>query len=144
MDKLLITAPQNTIPPSDSKPYKLLKLFSMGKHLARDELNKIIGGEVRIYLQDLWGDKYGYWLIHKEMKEFKGKKQAHYSLDERHFSGDWELDKDARAIARRRYADRSLNDSKSGLKRIELAIIEKEKADELFRQRFEGKEPKGF
>jgi hypothetical protein len=115
MDKLLFTAPDGALPEINSPAYELLTTLSDGKKHPRDHLCNELGGGFRAYLQQLTGEYYQHWLIHTEQREYNGKKQTFYWLDERHFSCDWELDKDARTIARKQYKDRSYY----GTKRIE-------------------------
>jgi hypothetical protein len=141
MDNILFTAPDGALPESNSPAYTLLQIFSDGNKYARDHLCSELGGGFRAYLQQLTGGYYQHWLIHSEKREFKGRKQSFYWLDERHFSCDWEADKDARTIARKQYKDRSYYGSKSAVKRFEQAAKEKADADKEYKQRIEAKKP---
>jgi hypothetical protein len=100
-----------------------------------------LGGGFRYYLQQLTGEYHQYWLINSEPIESKGKNQSRYWLDERHFSGDWEKDKDARTIAKKQYKDRSYYGSKNAVKRLKQAKKEKAEADKEYQQRIESKKP---
>jgi hypothetical protein len=141
MDKLLFTAPDGAIPEVNSTAYLLLKsLYENGKS-PRDYLCNELGGGFRAYLQQLMGEYYQHWLIHSEQGEYNGKKQAFYWLDERHFSCDWEQDKDARTVARKQYKDRSYFGSKNAVMRLQKAEQEKAEADKAYQQRIESKKP---
>jgi hypothetical protein len=137
MERLIFSAPEGAIPDISSVAYHLLTILVDGKEHPRDELCQELGGGFRAYLQQLGGEYYQHWLINSETKEYKGRKQAHYQLDERHFICCWEQDKDARTIARKRYKDRSLKQAKDGLKRYEQASAEKREADQDYIERFE-------
>lgn len=140
MDKLLFTAPDGAVPEQGSSAYYLLaSLETAGKY--RDELCGELGGGFRADLQKLTGDCYLNWLIHSEIREFKGRRQAFYWLDERHLTCDWGSDKDARAIARKRYKDRSYYGRKSAAKGIRKAWKEKVEADREYQQRTESNKP---
>lgn len=141
MDNLLITAPDGSLPELNSPAYTLLQILYENGKSPRDVLCHKLGGGFRSYLQQLTGSYYQHWLIHSEKSDFKGKKQSFYWLDERHFSCDWELDKDARTIARKQYKDRSYYGSKNAVKRLQQAEREKAEADSEYKQRIESKKP---
>jgi hypothetical protein len=141
MDSILFTAPDSALPEINSPTYKLLVALSDCKKHARDSLCSELGGGFRSYLQQLMGEHYQHWLIHTEQNEYNDKKQALYWLDERHFSCDCELDKDARTIARKQYKDRSYYGAKNSVKRLEQAKQEKAEADKEYKQRIESKKP---
>lgn len=141
MDKLMFTAPDGALPKMNRPVYEFLMILSGGAKHSRDHLCNELGGGFRSYLQQLSGEYYQHWLIHTEQGEYKNKKQAFYWLDERHFSHDWELDKDVRTIARKQYKDRSHYGSKNAIKRLKEAEREKEDDDEEYRLRIEIKKP---
>lgn len=141
MDKLMFTSPDGALPEVNSPAYRLLLTLSDGKKHARDNLCSELGGAFRAYLQQLTGEYYQHWLIHSEQNEYSGKKQAYYWLDERHFYCDWELDQDARTIARKQYKDRSYYGTRNAVKRLEQAKQEKAEADMEYHQRIENKKP---
>tara|TARA_R110002094_G_scaffold54980_1_gene66080 strand:- start:93 stop:527 length:435 start_codon:yes stop_codon:yes gene_type:complete len=141
MDNLLFTAPDGSLPEQNSPAYELLIILADGNKYARDHLCNELGGGFRAYLQQLTGGYYQHWLIHSEQGEYDGKKQAFYWLDERHFSCDWEQDKDARTIARKQYKDRSYYGSKNAVQRLKEAEREKADADKEYQQRIESKKP---
>jgi hypothetical protein len=141
MNSLIFTAPDGTLPKTNSPADDLLLILSDGKKHARDYLCNQLGGGFRANLQQLMSGYYQYWLIHSEQSEYEGKKQAHYWLDERHFYYDWEQDRDARAIARKQYKDRSYYGSKNAVKRLKQAEQEKAEADKEYEQRIESKKP---
>lgn len=139
MDKILFTAPDGALPEENSPAFELLSLLSDSNKHARDSLCCELGGGFRAYLQQLMGEYYQHWLINTEQNEHKGKKQTFYWLDQRHFSCDWEQDKDARTIARKRYKDRSYYGTRNAVKRLGRAEQEKAEADKEFQQRIESK-----
>jgi hypothetical protein len=141
MDKLMFTSPEGAIPEINSPAYEILMILSGGSKHSRDHLCSLLGGGFRAYLQQLTGGYYQHWLIYSEQGEYDGKKQAFYCLDERHFSCDWELDKDARTIARKQYKDRSYYGSKNAVQRLKEAEREKADADKEYRLRIEIKKP---
>jgi hypothetical protein len=141
MNNLLFTAPDGALPEATSPAYKLLYILAENGKTPRDVLCEKLGGGLRSYLQQLTGEYYQHWLIHKEKGVFNGRKQSLYWIDKRHFSCDWEQDKDARTIARKRYKDRSYYGSKNAVKRLELAAKEKGEADKEYLQRIESKKP---
>jgi hypothetical protein len=141
MNNLIFTAPDGALPETNSPAYDLLLILSDGNKHARDYLCNELGGGFRANLQQLMSGYYQHWLIHSEQGEYEGKKQAYYWLDERHFSYDWEQDKDARTIARKQYKDRSYYGSKNAVKRLKQAEQEKAEADKEYEQRIESKKP---
>ena len=141
MNNLIFTAPDGALPETNSPAYDLLLILSDGNKHARDYLCNELGGGFRANLQQLMSGYYQHWLIHSEQSEYEGKKQAYYWLDERHFSYDWEQDKDARTIARKQYKDRSYYGSKNAVKRLKQAEQEKAEADKEYEQRIESKKP---
>jgi hypothetical protein len=141
MNNLIFTAPDGALPETNSPAYDLLLILSDGNKHARDYLCNELGGGFRANLQQLMSEYYQHWLIHSEQGEYEGKKQAYYWLDDRHFSYDWEQDKDARTIARKQYKDRSYYGSKNAVKRLKQAEQEKAEADKEYEQRIESKKP---
>jgi len=141
MNNLIFTAPDGALPETNSPAYELLLILSDGTKHARDHLCNELGGGFRANLQQLMSGYYQHWLIQSEQSEYKGKKQAYYWLDERHFSYDWEQDKDARTIARKQYKDRSYYGSRNAVKRLKQAEQEKAEADKEYEQRIESKKP---
>jgi hypothetical protein len=141
MNNLIFTAPDGALPETNSPAYDLLLILSDGNKHARDYLCNELGGGFRANLQQLMSGYYQHWLIHSEQGEYEGKKQAYYWLDERHFSYDWEQDKDARTIARKQYKDRSYYGSRNAVKRLKQAEKEKAEADKEYEKRIESKKP---
>jgi len=141
MDNILLTAPESSLPETNSSTYKLLVVLSDRKQHTRDFLCRELGGGFRAYLQQLMGELYQHWFIHTELKVHHGNKQAIYWLDERHFSRDRELDQDARTIARKQYKDRSYYGAKRAVKRLEQAKQEKAEADKEYKERIESRKP---
>jgi hypothetical protein len=141
MNNLIFTAPDGALPETNSPAYDLLLILSDGNKHARDYLCNELGGGFRANLQQLMSGYYQHWLIHSEQGEYEGKKQAYYWLDERHFSYNWEQDKDARTIARKQYKDRSYYGSRNAVKRLKQAEKEKAEADKEYEKRIESKKP---
>ena len=137
MDKILLTAPPSLIPPAYTQAYRVLSLFKPDKPLIKMVLTTAIGDDPRSALQSLTGPKYGYWLIHNI-----GEKKGVYMLDKRHFSGDKELDTDARTEARKRLCDRSRNQCEKELRRYERAIQAQKEARLAFQKRFDFEDKK--
>lgn len=135
MNRLIFAVPNDAIPVNGSSAFELLKILSDGKKHPRDSLCQSLGGGFRGYLQQLTGSKYQYWLIHCSKGTFNERRQAFYWLDSRHFLSDWEIDKDARVIARKKYKDRSYGNSEKAVSRLENARAEKEEADLEFQMR---------
>ncbi len=144
MKNILFTAPDGALPEVSSPAYELLSLL-----YGSDEINKLprdflcseLGGGFRAYLQQLMGEHYQHWLIHTKQETYNNKKQTFYWLDERHFSCNWEQDKDARTIARKQYKDRSYYGTKRAVERLERAKSEKADADKEYQQRIKSKKP---
>lgn len=141
MENIIFTAPEGALPDVNSPAYLLLKSFSDKNKHSRDELCQALGGGFRAYLQQLMGGYYQHWLIHKENGQVSDRKQAFYWLDERHYSCDWEADKDARTIARKQYKDRSYYGCKNAVENLQQKKKEKEEADKAYKERIEKKKP---
>ena len=137
----MFTSSDGGLPEVNSPAYEFLMILSDGSKHFRDYLCNELGGGFRSYLQQLTGGYYQHWLIYTEQGEYNNKKQAFYWLDERHFSCDWELYKDARTIARKQYKDRSYYGSKNAVQRLKEAEREKADADKEYRLRIESKNP---
>ena len=137
----MFTSPDGALPEVNSPAYEFLMILSDASKHSRDYLCSELGGGFRSYLQQLTGGYHQHWLIHSEQGEYNGKKQAFYWLDERHFSCDWEQDKDARTVARKQYKDRSYFGSKNAVMRLQKAEQEKAEADKAYQQRIESKKP---
>ncbi|MFG0517109.1 hypothetical protein [Kluyvera intermedia] len=93
-EKLVATAPQTAFPKLGTKGDILLRLLSKGPVTDKDIANEI-GLAYRANLQQLMGDACNHWNIKNILDEdglIIGRE-----LDERHFSGDPEQDKAARA-----------------------------------------------
>lgn len=137
----MFTSSDGGLPEVNSPAYEFLMILSDGSKHFRDYLCNELGDGFRSYLQQLTGGYYQHWLIYTEQGEYNNKKQAFYWLDERHFSCDWELYKDARTIARKQYKDRSYYGSKNAVQRLKEAEREKADADKEYRLRIESKNP---
>lgn len=95
----ILGAPQQMIPRVETQAYDLLMLLAERESVSEYELMLKFGGRQRSPLQYLSGDKYGYWLIHA-IKDEKGVITAR-KLDDRHKSGIWSLDQQAREERKR-------------------------------------------
>ena len=132
MDKLLLTAPNHCIPPQNTMAYRLLSLLADGKKHPKLEILFALGDDPRSARQALTSETYGHWLIHN-----LGVKKGIYQLDERHLSGDSQLDEDARAIARKQLKDRSKQQCERERKRYPKALKEQALALSIYQQRFD-------
>ena len=121
MDKILLTAPMEFIPPPNTLAYKFLLLLSDGMSHKKIEALAALEDDPRSARQALTSETYGYWLIHN-----LGDKKGIYQLDERHLSGDIELDK-----------DRSKKQCEKERKRYSKALREQAEAYANYQQRFE-------
>jgi len=135
MDKILLTTPIEFIPPTNTIAYKFLTLLADGKPHTKAEIIEALDDDPRSARQALTSETYGYWLIHN-----LGDKKGIYQLDERHLSGDPELDRDARTIALKQLKDRSKKQCERERKRYSRAIKEQVEAYTMYQQRFNFKE----
>ena len=71
MENLLFTAADGALPEITSPAYELLSILDDGNKHARDRLCTELGGGFRAYLQQLTGEYYQHWLIHRN-KLFTG------------------------------------------------------------------------
>lgn len=85
-EKLVATAPAHTIPKQDSPAYRILKALAEGE-VSEDEIAAIAGKHYRSPLQQLMGERYGWFLIHSTIGE-DGEISGRY-LDPRHLSEQW-------------------------------------------------------
>jgi len=141
MDNLLLAAPDNALPDINSRAYELLSTISDGEKHIRVQLCNEFGGGFRSYLQQLMGEYNKHWLIHSEPTESNGKEQSKYWLYERHFSLDWEKDKGAQTIAKKKYKVRLYYSSRNAVKRLKQVKQEKAEADKKYQHRIESKKP---
>ena len=134
MDKILLTVPLEFIPPPNTIAYRFLELLADGQSHAKAEILAALEDDPRSARQALTSATYGYWLIHNV-----GDKKGIYQIDERHLSGNLELDKDARAIAAKQLKDRSKRQCEKEMKRYNKALQEQAEAYANYQQRFEFK-----
>lgn len=137
MDKILETAPNKFIPPSNTKAFLMLELLSDGLAHDMEELLSILGCDPRSARQALTGKQYGYWLIHND-----GRRKGKYRLDKRHLSRDLEQDNEARIIAFKALKERSKNQSEKEKHRFPIALKELEDAKAIYQRHFKFSEEK--
>jgi len=120
-ERLLATAPQTAFPKLGTKGDILLRLLSKGPATDKDIADEI-GLAYRANLQQLMGDAYSHWNIKNILDEdglIIGRE-----LDERHFSGDPEQDKAARAERRVALKHLSLMEALQAKNRMSTAFAE--------------------
>ncbi|WP_282177277.1 hypothetical protein [Vibrio nereis] len=117
----LTGVPENAIPPVGTEERKMLELYLSGEAVSEQRLCDEFGRNYRVPLQYLRGDKYRYWHF-ISLKE-KRVIEARY-LDERHLSGDNELDALARAERKWQLKRDSKNEAKRGNIRLKRALKE--------------------
>ncbi|CUB05374.1 hypothetical protein [Marinomonas fungiae] len=123
LTNLFPEAPLEAIPTSKGKaPYVVLKMLADGQLLERDELTKVLGETWRWGLQQLRGDRFGYWLIHSIKKP--NSRFTVLQLDPRHLSGDAKQDAAARLEARRKLKRTSHKEAVLGGNRVPKAYTE--------------------
>jgi hypothetical protein len=132
MDKILATAPLYFIPQENTNAYRFLFLISDGKPHAKSEILFSLGDDPRSARQALTCEAGGNWLIHNI-----GDGKAVYQLDERHLSGDRDLDMEARVVAQRQLKDRSYIQCQNEINRLAKAKNEQLEAATNYAIRFE-------
>ena len=90
-----------------------------------------LGDDPRSARQSLTSANHGYWLIHNH-----GIRKAKYQLDDRHLSGDPELDKDARIQAEYQLKTKSKKQCVNEMNRFDRAAAEFDLAYTNFQLRF--------
>jgi hypothetical protein len=129
MNILLFTAPNEAIPPLGTNARQYLDLLALGEVKESDAM-LLFNGNQRSPIQDLGGDRYCNWLIRpieNEQRVIIARK-----LDERHFSGDKQLDTDARKERKRTLKESSHKQAKQGRIREKKAFQEREEAQKEF------------
>jgi len=129
MSILLFTAPNEAIPPSGTNARQYLDLLALGEVKESDAM-LLFNGNQRSPIQDLGCDRYCNWFIRPI--ENKDSVIDSRKLDERHFSGDKQLDADARAERKRILKDRSHKQAKQGRIREPKAFQELTEAQREF------------
>ncbi|RHW76803.1 hypothetical protein [Colwellia sp. RSH04] len=129
MSILLFIAPNEAIPPLGTNARKYLDLLALGE-VKESEAMLLFNGNQRSPIQDLGADRYCNWLI-KPIENEQGVIVAR-KLDERHFSGDKQLDADARTERKRILKDRSHKQAKQGRIREPKAFKELTEAQREF------------
>ncbi|MBR7890249.1 hypothetical protein J9B83_15210 [Marinomonas sp. A79] len=128
LHELFLGLPLALIPTSNTPAvYAMLQLFADGRLHARDELNRLFGETYRSHLQQLRGDRYGYWLIHSLKQE--GSRTTSLQLDPRHLASDPEQDAVARLERRSQLKRDSFTEAQQGWKRLPKAHKAMQEAD---------------
>ena len=68
---LFLNIPKSAIPPAGTPPYELLILLWDGKSHSREECVDLLDEGMRSPLQDLRGERYGFWMIKNIMHYIK-------------------------------------------------------------------------
>lgn len=129
MSILLFTAPNEAIPQMGTNARQYLNLLALGE-VKESEAMLLFNSNQRSPIQDLGGDRYCNWLIKPIVNE-QGVIVAR-KLDERHFSGDKQLDSDARIERKRILKERSHKQAKQGRIRESKALQERTEAQREF------------
>ena len=117
--ELLYFVETNNIPPLDSKSRPIFNLLVIG--VKRKDLRLINENYHGSPLEDLEGDKYGYWLVDRYRDE---QDDSCLIFNSRHLASDKKLDAEARKIRRKQRAEFSLRKAKQEEKRIPKALAE--------------------
>lgn len=129
MSILLFTAPNEAIPLLGTQARKYLDLLARGI-VKEDNAMLLFNGNQRSPIQDLGSDNLCNWLIHPIENE-EGRIIAR-KLDSRHFSGDKQLDNDARKERKRILKERSHKQAKQGRIREPKAFQELSEAQKEY------------
>jgi hypothetical protein len=107
------------IPHTPTKARLLLEILSDGLVHSTSDLMFGLGADPRAALQDLTGDRYGYWRI---VNLAGHSKMGQYELDQRHLSSLDGEDSRARNEAQLAYRKHSRKVAENGLERHEKAV----------------------
>jgi len=129
MSILLFTAPNEAIPPLGTNARQYLDLLALGEVKENDAM-VLFNGNQRSPIQDLGGDRYCNWFI-RPIENEQGVIIAR-KLNERHFSGDKQLDADARKERKRTLKECSHKQAKQGRIREKKAFQERAEAQKEF------------
>jgi hypothetical protein len=127
LGNIFLTVDSKHIPPLGSISRELFTPLTVGvkrRHLA--QINESYRGSA---LEDLEGEKYGFWLIDR-YKDVDG--DSCLILNYRHLEGNNGLDDEARKIRRKERAQYSLKGAQQGRRREPKAIAEVSAARKLF------------
>ncbi|EDU9511979.1 hypothetical protein PZ82_003961 [Salmonella enterica subsp. enterica serovar Ohio] len=127
-EKLVATAPAHTIPKQDSPAYRILKALAEGE-VSEDGIAAIAGRNYRSPLQQLMGERYGWFLVHSTIGE-DGEISGRY-LDPRHLSEQWGADASARTERRITLAEISYREATQGAEREKAALRELIRAEDF-------------
>tara|TARA_R110000851_G_scaffold277112_1_gene430246 strand:- start:1984 stop:2442 length:459 start_codon:yes stop_codon:yes gene_type:complete len=117
--KIQLVVESENIPLLESKSRPIFNKLING--VKRKDLRAINESYHGSPLEDLEGEKYGYWLIDR-YEDSDGDRCL--ILNNRHLSGDKKLDMEARRIRRKQRAELSLKKAKQGEKFIPKALAE--------------------
>jgi hypothetical protein len=126
--KIYRFSPEDTIPELGTVQRQILDLISDVEPIERKELVRIDDNFRRV-IQELEGDRFGYWSIDR-IHEGGSKKATHYQINRRHFSS---IESDFLARAERRLELRkdSLEQAISESARVKPAFEELREAEQV-------------
>ena len=122
-----LIADKRHIPLSKYKSSKVLELVT--EKVSRGELAKQIRNYHGAPLEDLEGERYGYWLIDRCVNEHG---ENCLKLNYRHLSGDIKLDIEARKIRRKQRASDCLKKNNKEIKRSPKVQFENNEAQKEY------------
>jgi hypothetical protein len=122
LSPIYASAPSSAFPDTDLPAFGMLMDFSSGEPVLVTHLVEGYTHNFRSPLQQLEGDSFENWLIHR-IKNDK-KVIIGFQLDWRHLSGDRKLDEAARKERKKDLKEASLKEATQGKKREPKAIQE--------------------
>jgi hypothetical protein len=132
LSPIYASAPSCAFPPFGTKPFILLMELISGEPALKATLIDIFSDGLRSPLQQLEGDSFEYWLIHRIKDD--SNVIIGFQLDSRHLSGDTKLDAAARRERKKEFKKDSLREAQLGKKREPKALCEfLEAKDECFK-----------
>ena len=103
-------------PRVNTQAHKALRLLADGRLHSKQEFLQLLSDDPRSALQSLRGETHNYWLIHNS-----GDTKGIYQLDDRHLSGNRNLDQLARNQAAMMYWERSKTQSEKAIGNLPIA-----------------------
>jgi hypothetical protein len=122
LSPIYASAPSTAFPSFGTKPFIMLMELMSGEPLLKAALVDIFSDGLRSPLQQLEGDSFEYWLIHRIKDERN--LIIGFQLDWRHLSGDPKLDAAARRERKKEFKKDSLKEAQLGKKREPKALCE--------------------
>jgi hypothetical protein len=122
LSPIYASAPSGAFPPFGTKPFILLMELINGEPVLKTALFDIFSDGLRSPLQQLEGDSFENWLIHR-IKDDRNVIIG-FQLDSRHLSGDPKIDAAARRERKKEFKKDSLREARLGKKREPKALCE--------------------